>query len=51
MTPMINDSDRVFADDTNVTMCEFAVLNTLKFADENSTDISIKMLKLKSIIH
>ena len=48
MTPMINDSDRVFPDDTNVTVSESSDADTFKLEDENSTNTSVK--KMKSLI-
>ena len=41
MTPMMNDSDGVFPDDTNVTISEPADVDTLKLEDDNSTNISV----------
>ena len=49
MTPMINDWDKVFSDNTNVTISGILDANTLKLEDENSTNISVKKLQLKSI--
>ena len=40
MTPMINDSDRVFPDDTNVTISEPADADTFKVEGDNSINIS-----------
>ena len=45
MTPMINDSDRVFSDDTNVTVSEISDADTFKLEDENSTSTSVKKMK------
>ena len=48
MTPMINDSDGVFPDDTNVTMSKPADADTFKLEDDNSTNISAN--KMKSLV-
>ena len=45
MTPMMNDSDGVFPDDTNVTISEPADVDTLKLEDDNSTNISVNKIK------
>ena len=42
---MINDSDRVFPDDTNVTISEPADVDTFRLEDDNSTNISAKKIK------
>ena len=49
MTPMINDWDKVFSDNTNVTISGILDANTLRLEDENSTNISVKKLQLKSV--
>ena len=45
MTPMMNDSDRVFPDDTNVTISEPADADTFKLEDEKSTNKSANKMK------
>ena len=44
MTPTINDSDRRTSDDTNLTTSKSADFGTVKSADENSTNLSVKLL-------
>ena len=39
----------MFSDNTNVTISDIFDANTLKLEDENSTNISVKKLQLKSI--
>ena len=46
MTPIVNDSHRVYPDDTNVTVSESSDADTFKLEDENSTNTSVKMKSL-----
>ena len=48
MTPMINDWDRVFVDITNVTITDPSDADTLNFEDDNSTNISVKKIRIFS---
>jgi len=51
MTPIINELDDVFPDDTSVTVSEPANSDIVKLGEEKSTNISIKCHKIFSDIN